>query len=240
MNQSGLEMAVVAGKASPSSESPSLEERMKRAALREKMLQVREEAIVSAVNRLLAQKGFDHMTVDEVAAEAGIAKAILYKHFASKEALAAAAIVRVLDRALQTVDTLRLNAAAAPLDQLKALVRWVLRVQLDGEMPTLPAQNSALRAALLADSGYVDRLMRLSDHLGEWIVAAQSARTLDSTLPSELILYRVFASACDPVLALLKAGGNHDDDAIVEMLVAACFGGLCGVRQESPFAAIAA
>ncbi|NBX89463.1 MAG: TetR family transcriptional regulator, partial [Betaproteobacteria bacterium] len=37
------------------------------------MLQAREVAITRAVNRLLAEKGFDAMTVDEVAAEVGIA-----------------------------------------------------------------------------------------------------------------------------------------------------------------------
>ena len=42
----------------------------------------------------LAEKGFEQMTVDEVAADVGIAKASLYKHFASKEALAAAAMAR--------------------------------------------------------------------------------------------------------------------------------------------------
>ncbi|MBC7610530.1 MAG: TetR family transcriptional regulator, partial [Polaromonas sp.] len=41
------------------------------------MLQAREDAIVQAVNRLLAEKGFDLMTVDQVAAEVGIAKASL-------------------------------------------------------------------------------------------------------------------------------------------------------------------
>ncbi|MEN9670216.1 MAG: hypothetical protein RL018_493, partial [Pseudomonadota bacterium] len=45
------------------------------------MLLAREDAIVQAVNRLLAEKGFDAMTVDEVAANVGIAKASLYKHF---------------------------------------------------------------------------------------------------------------------------------------------------------------
>ena len=201
---------------------------MKRAALREKMLQVREEAIVLAVNRLLASKGFDHMTVDEVAAEAGIAKAIVYKHFASKEALAAAAIVRVLDRALSVVESLRLNDSASPAEQLRAVVRWVLEVQLAGEMPSLPAQNSALRAALTADPRYLDRLTRLSDLLGEWIVEAQASASLDPRLPPEVILYRIFAAACDPVLPLLKAGGNHDDASIVDMLLSACFDGLGG------------
>lgn len=203
---------------------------MKRAALREKMLQVREEAIVLAVNRLLASKGFDHMTVDEVAAEAGIAKAIVYKHFASKEALAAAAIVRVLDRALSVAESLRLNDSAPPLEQLRAVVRWVLEVQIAGEMPSLPAQNSALRAALTEDPRYLDRLMRLSDLLGEWILAAQASGSLDPRLPPEVILYRIFATACDPVLPLLRAGGNHDDASIIEMLLSACFNGLAGQR----------
>jgi AcrR family transcriptional regulator len=49
------------------------------------MLAARETAIIQSVNRLLAEKGFDAMTVDEVAAEVGIAKASLYKHFTSKD-----------------------------------------------------------------------------------------------------------------------------------------------------------
>ena len=79
------------------------------------MLQVREDAIVQAVNRLLAEKGFDAMTVDEVAADVGIAKASLYKHFASKEALAAAAMVRVLERGAQLlVSAINEIAAGVP------------------------------------------------------------------------------------------------------------------------------
>ncbi len=55
---------------------------------KEQMLQAREDAIIRSVNRLLAEKGFEAMTVDEVAADVGIAKASLYKHFPSKEDLA--------------------------------------------------------------------------------------------------------------------------------------------------------
>ena len=74
---------------------------------REQMHQAREDAIVASVNRLLAEKGFDAMTVDEVAADVGIAKASLYKHFPSKEDLAAAAMVRVMDRARAFLDSLQ-------------------------------------------------------------------------------------------------------------------------------------
>ena len=70
------------------------------------MLQAREDAIMRVVNQLLAEKGFDAMTVDEVAAKVGIAKASLYKHFPSKEDLAAAAMVRVMRRAQTFLDGL--------------------------------------------------------------------------------------------------------------------------------------
>ena len=44
---------------------------MARLSYKEQIQRVREDAIVEAVNRLLATKGYDAMTVDEVAAEAG-------------------------------------------------------------------------------------------------------------------------------------------------------------------------
>ena len=85
-----------------------------RVSFKAQMLKVREEAIVQAVNRLLAEKGFDAMTVDEVAAKVGIAKASLYKHFPSKEDLAAAAMVRVMQRAVAFLDSLEQPGQSQP------------------------------------------------------------------------------------------------------------------------------
>ncbi|MCV2356111.1 TetR/AcrR family transcriptional regulator [Paucibacter sp. B2R-40] len=205
---------------------------MAKLSFREQQLQVREDAIVASVNRLLAEKGFDLMTVDEVVADVGIAKASLYKHFTSKEELAAAAMVRVLERALAEMARLREQAPdASPLVQLQAVARWTMRVQLAGEMPSLPAQNSSLRAALLAHKVYLDLLMRLSDELGEWITAAQTAGDLRPDLPPEVVLYTLFARACDPVLGLLKAGGQYSDEQIIEILLLSCFGGLAAPQS---------
>jgi TetR/AcrR family transcriptional regulator, regulator of autoinduction and epiphytic fitness len=201
---------------------------MARGSFREQVLQAREQAIVVAVNRLLAEKGFEAMTVDAVAAEVGIAKASLYKHFKSKEELAAAAMIAVLDRALAFVATLAQTPAIDERARIEAVVRWAMQQQLAGEMPSLPAQNSALRNALMAHTAYIDRLMQLSDQLGAWIVAGQAAGLLDANLPPELLLYTVYARACDPVLGLMKAGGQHADEQLIEMLVSTCFRGLDG------------
>jgi TetR/AcrR family transcriptional regulator of autoinduction and epiphytic fitness len=197
---------------------------MARGAFREQVLKVREDAIVSAVNRLLAEKGFDLMTVDEVAAEVGIAKASLYKHFASKEALAAAAMVRVLRRTAEVIEAQPRNAKA--IDGLRAVTRWALEVQMAGEMPTLPSQNSTLRAELMASRDYMDLLMQVSDELGAWIERAQADGDIDPALPSELVLYTLFARACDPVPAFLKAGGRYSDAEIVDGVLRSCFDGL--------------
>ena len=201
---------------------------MTRLSFRQKVHLAREEAIVSTVMRLLAEKGYEQMTVDEVAADVGIAKASLYKHFASKEALAAVAMEQALGLALQQVQQVAGDAqhGGLAIERLKALTRWTLQTQLAGKMPTLPAENSALRNALIAHRGYMDRLMALSDELGAWIVQAQADGSLDRRLPPEAVLYTVYARACDPVLGFLKAGGRYSDEQIVEMVMLTCFEGL--------------
>ncbi len=190
--------------------------------------QLRETTIVAAVNRLLATKGYDLMTVDEVAHEAGMAKASLYKHFTSKEELAGAAMVRVLEQALEVVAQQPVNAAA-PTDSmggLQALTRWAMHKQLEGQMPSLPTQNSALVASLAANKAYMDRLFELSDKLGQWITTAQAHGQLDPALPPELVLYTLYACACNPVLGMLKSSGAHTDAQIVDWMVQTTFNGL--------------
>ena len=190
------------------------------------MLRVREDAIVSAVNRLLAEKGFDLMTVDQVAAEVGIAKASLYKHFPSKEALAAAAMVRVMEQGLQVVEEQAARTELGVVERLQAVARWALQMQLAGQMPTLPSQNSTLRSELATDARYMDLLMEISDKLGAWIVQAQQEGRIDATLPAELVLYTLYARACDPVPAVLKSGGRFSDDEVVDWVLRTCFSGL--------------
>ncbi|MBL8327843.1 MAG: TetR/AcrR family transcriptional regulator [Rubrivivax sp.] len=190
------------------------------------MLRVREEAIVDVVNRLLADRGYEQMTVDEVAAEVGIAKASLYKHFPSKEALAAAAMVRTLQRAQAVLAELAMRATMQPAERLRAVVLWIMQMQYEGAMPSLPAENSTLRNVLMADKGYTGLLMEVSETLGGWIEQAQQAGEIDRSLPPEVVLFTLYARACDPVLPLLKASGQYSREQIFEWMLSTCFAGL--------------
>jgi AcrR family transcriptional regulator len=194
------------------------------------MLEARELAITASVNRLLSEKGFDAMTVDEVAAEVGIAKASLYKHFSSKEELACAAMVQAMQKAQAFLESLDKQTDAADanaaMNKLMATTRWTLQLKLAGEMPTLPSQNSSLRATLMASRSYMDGLMKVSELLGGWIVQAQQDGFINAALPPVAVLYTLFARACDPVVEFLRMGELHSDEEIIEMIMTTCFAGL--------------
>lgn len=196
----------------------------KKASFKAQQLKFREDAILDTVNRMLAQKGFDLMTMDEVAAEVGIAKASLYKHFASKEALAAASMTRFLEQALGVAQSLPAHMDA--IDKLKAIVRWAIKIHLSGTMPSLPSTRSSIQQTLLEHQPYVEHLSHLTELLGLWISQAQEKGELSASLPAEVILYTIYARSCDPVADFLKTGGAFSDDDIVELLIHTCFEGM--------------
>ncbi len=191
--------------------------------VKEQQFRLREALILDAVNTLLASKGFDAMTMDDVAHTVGIGKPSLYKHFASKEQLAAAAMARVLARAL---DVARAQPAeAAPIDKLRAVLRWALEQHAADAMPLLPSTRSSLREALLNYPPYVQRLEELAAILSAWIEQAQWQGQMVE-LPAEVVLYTLFARTCDPVLEYLRLGGAFSDAQIVDFLLATTFDGL--------------
>lgn len=191
---------------------------------KEQMLQAREEAILQATCRLLCEKAFDAMTMDDVANAVGIAKASLYKHFPSKEELCSAAMVQILGRVQAFLDTI--DEALPVLDKLHAVVRWSLERLLASEMPLLPSRNSALRAVLMANKDYLDGLIEVSDRIGAWIVEAQSQGVIEPGLPPLVVLYTLYARACDPVVGFLKESGQYSDEDIVALVLRTCFQGL--------------
>jgi TetR/AcrR family transcriptional regulator, regulator of autoinduction and epiphytic fitness len=133
-------------------------------------------------------------------------------------------MVRMMERAqafLATMDT-KLKA----VDKLKVAARWMMQLKLAGEMPNLPSQNSSLRATLTAHRGYVDGLMEISDTLGGWIEAAQKAGHISSKLPAIVVLYTLYARACDPVLEFLKVGGQYSQAQMLDFVTSTCFDGI--------------
>jgi TetR/AcrR family transcriptional regulator of autoinduction and epiphytic fitness len=195
-----------------------------RKSFRETQFELREEAILDATNRLLAGKGYEAMSMDDIATEVGVAKGSLYKHFESKETLAAAVMIRLLDQTAAALAALPPDRPA--IERLEALLRWTLSQRLGGGVPHLPSTSPALQQALLTNRRYMDSLFALSDNIGELIGQARAAGHLRPHLRDEFVLYTLYARTCDPTLEFLKATGSMTDAEIVEQMVSACFRGL--------------
>ncbi len=198
---------------------------MKKLTFKQRMMLERESLIIETVNHLLATKGYDAMTVDEIADTVGIAKASLYRHFPSKEALGMAALVDIMHKALGVINQLNATDQTA-IDKLKALTQWAMRLKLAQKMPNLPSENSQLRELLIANDDYTNNLVMLSDSIGEWIEQAQAEGKLQSNIPGLAILYTLYARACDPVLGFLRSSQLYDDDQIIAIVTRTCFEGL--------------
>jgi AcrR family transcriptional regulator len=86
------------------------------------------ESLVDAAAHAIAEKGLDHFTTVEVAAQAGVSVGSLYQYFANKETLLAALLDR-LTRQLGEV----VNHTVPPLlsADLETMVRGLLRAALE-------------------------------------------------------------------------------------------------------------
>ena len=130
---------------------------------KDQAFQLREDAILNAATSTLAAKGFDLMTMDDVANAVGISKPSLYKHFKSKEDLVGEALIRLIDGAIEFMAALDQNLG--PLQKLSDLLEWALRVRLQGGLPFLPSTNASVRSMLMRNVRYVTRILKLNSQL---------------------------------------------------------------------------
>ncbi|MFO7638975.1 MAG: TetR/AcrR family transcriptional regulator [bacterium] len=78
------------------------------------------QAILAAARRAITEHGYARATVEDIAAEAGVAKGTVYLYFKDKADIVDGLVAQTLDDGLATV---RANAAreAAPVEKLKAV-----------------------------------------------------------------------------------------------------------------------
>jgi AcrR family transcriptional regulator len=64
------------------------------------------EALLDATDRILAERGYQKMTIDDLAREVGIGKGSVYLHFSSKEEIALSHIDRIVERLKERLKTI--------------------------------------------------------------------------------------------------------------------------------------
>ena len=79
------------------------------------------EAILDATDRRLARFGYKKMTIDELAADAGIGKGTVYLHFSSKEEVVLSHVDRIVERLCVRLEGLATKDQPAG-DRIKAML----------------------------------------------------------------------------------------------------------------------
>lgn len=188
---------------------------------------IRRDELLNTAERLIYQKGYELMTVQDILNELNIAKGTFYHYFASKEALLEAIITRMLDTAktlLQPIVTAPNLSALEKLQQFfttltrwkaaehKALLLAVLRVWYANENAlTRHLSNTATteRLAPLLSSIVKEGIVQgsfttpYSDEMGELIIAL--VHTLQYTLAKRLLSFDPVQDAFDPIVAVVES-----------------------------------
>src|SRR5271167_737728 len=95
---------------------------MKEVTRRSRMKAERRLQLVRAAARLFAERGFRAVSMEDLAAEAGVSGPAVYRHFASKEALLADLLINVSEQLLEG-GSLRARAAS-PFASLESLIAF--------------------------------------------------------------------------------------------------------------------
>ncbi|HLA84855.1 MAG TPA: helix-turn-helix domain-containing protein [Thermoguttaceae bacterium] len=175
----------------------------------------RREAIIAVARQLFVEKGFHRTTTRELADQAGISEALLFKHFASKEDLYRAIQISFFEREGQSVaeqiealepSTTSLVSAVECLvsrilseegsEERRSFIRLVLRSLMDeGEFARLAVQGGpcrwvhkiadCLRAARAAGDMVASPV---SDGLGAWCTHHLITGMVMHLLPDEPLI----------------------------------------------------
>ncbi|MCC6551450.1 MAG: TetR/AcrR family transcriptional regulator [Polyangiaceae bacterium] len=110
------------------------------------------EAILDATDRLLATRGFRKLTMDDIAAEAGVSRRTIYMYFPSKEEVGLSSIDRVVDATRARLEAIA-GSGADPADVLRAMLieRVLYRVdRVSAYRTSLDELFEAVRPAYMA------------------------------------------------------------------------------------------
>jgi AcrR family transcriptional regulator len=127
-------------------------------ALKEVIRDFRRDQIIDTARRLFGERGSTDVSMDEIAAEAGVARSTVYVYFANRDELLRACVQSMYDR-LQDTIALVVDDGATPVERLHRLIVGVLervaespaffRLAMATQSTTSAAGSEAVGGALM-------------------------------------------------------------------------------------------
>lgn len=132
---------------------------------RERAKADRQAALLQEASRLFAERGFSGASLEDVGAAVGVSGPAVYRHFANKQALLGAILVRVSERLRAGGERVVKTVPGAP-EQLTALIRFHVDFALT-DADVIRVQDRDLASLSEDDRHRVRRLQR--EYVEVWI-----------------------------------------------------------------------
>lgn len=141
--------------------------------------------LFAALATLMAERGFESITLADIAARAGVGRTAVYNHVADKDALLIAFIAHETEQFLATLDR-SLAGIDDPVEQLRVYVRQNIRLRSTFQLAPGPDLRSVVRRPTRDQLGdHVDLVEAVLRRILEAGVAARvfADQDLDVTVP---------------------------------------------------------
>lgn len=148
-------------------------------------------SVIAAGVRVFTERGYHTTTMDDIAAELGIAKSSLYHHVSGKEEI----LQHALDRALHTLEAVFDDAersATDPADALKTVVRGAVDA-LVAELPSV-ALLLRVRGTSVVERTALQRRRALDTRLATLVIQARSEGAVRMDLDPHVVARLIFGT----------------------------------------------
>lgn len=144
--------------------------------LKERQWKLREDAVLDAASELMLDKGYNAMTMDDIANHVGISKATLYQHFSSKHDLVITVACRTVDRAYELMSSIDPSLPAA--ERFGLLIDKVVDVRFGPNQPTYFEAVSEIVEILGREHPFIQKEARNLAFIREVLEAAERDNAL--------------------------------------------------------------
>jgi TetR/AcrR family transcriptional regulator len=194
------------------------------------------DRILAVAERLFAERGYDSVSISDVARESGVCKANVFHHFAGKQALYEAAVTESCSRLVAEMQRM-LGDGIAPDRQIPHFLQWYRRYLREHPATARLLVRELTGNPDLADTGPVFPVLAgvldtLVAHVGAARDAGVYRANVNPTIVASLLLgITLFNSQTEHLRRRMRAWQDVGDETYVDLLTDVL---LRGVLAEQP------
>jgi AcrR family transcriptional regulator len=160
--------------------------------LKEKQRQEREALILQAAEEVMLEKGYHALSMDEIAAQVGIAKGTLYLHFARKDDLVFRLLEHELQNILRMIERTTMMEGTARI-KLTVILETLYQRLLGKHGQLLYILNNSTELQATVREKHTKVLRQVADRITALLDEGKAAGAFDPLIPTEVMVSTFFS-----------------------------------------------